>query len=131
MDASATHVGACLQQQLPGRKDWQPLSFFYKKLEAAQQKYSAYDRELFACYLGIRHFRYMLDGQRFAVFTDHKPLTYSLSRVSDPRTARQCGQLSYVVEFTSDIRHIAGAANLVADILSRLPGHADTALKHY
>ncbi len=28
VDASATHVGACLQQQLPGRKDWQPLGFF-------------------------------------------------------------------------------------------------------
>jgi hypothetical protein len=36
VDASATHVGACLQQQLPGRKDWQPLGFFSKKLEAAQ-----------------------------------------------------------------------------------------------
>jgi hypothetical protein len=32
-------------------------------------------RELFACYSGIRHFRYMLDGPRFAIFTDHKPLT--------------------------------------------------------
>ncbi len=50
VDASATHVGACLQQQLPGRKDWQPLGFFSKKLETAQQKYSAFDRKLFACY---------------------------------------------------------------------------------
>jgi hypothetical protein len=53
VDASATHVGACSQQQLPGRKEWQPLGFFSKKLETAQQKYSAFDRELFACYAGI------------------------------------------------------------------------------
>jgi hypothetical protein len=66
VDASATHVGACLQQRLPGKKAWQPLGFFSKKLEAAQQKYSAFDRELFACFAGIRHFRYMLDGRRFA-----------------------------------------------------------------
>jgi hypothetical protein len=59
VDASATHLGSCLQQQLPGRKDLQPLRFFSKKLEAAQQKYSAFDRELFACYSGIRHFQYM------------------------------------------------------------------------
>ncbi len=72
VDASATHVGACLQQRLPGRKAWQPLGFFSKKLEAAQQKYSAFDRELFACFAGIRHFRYMLDGRRFAIFTDQK-----------------------------------------------------------
>jgi hypothetical protein len=124
VDASATHVGACSQQQLPGRKDWQPLGFFSKKLEAAQQKYSAFNKELFACYSGIRHFRYMLDGHRFAIFTDHKPLTYALATVSDPWTARQSRQLSYVAEYTSDIRHIAGAANVVADTLSRPPSHA-------
>jgi hypothetical protein len=38
--------------------------------------------------------------------------------------ARQTRQLSYVAEYTSDIRHIAGAANVVADTLSRPPGHA-------
>jgi hypothetical protein len=124
VDASATHVGACLQQRLYGKKAWQPLGFFSKKLEAAQQKYSAFDRELFACFAGIRHFRYMLDGRRFAIFTDHKPLTYALARVSEPWTARQTRQLSYVAEYTSDIRHIAGAANMVADTLSRPPGHA-------
>ncbi len=124
VDASVTHVGACLQQQLPGRRDWQPLGYFSKKLEAAQQKYSAFDRELFACYAGIGHFRYMLDGRRFAIFTDHKLLTYALARVSDPWTARQSRQLSYVAKHTSDIRHIAGAANMVADTLSRPLGHA-------
>ncbi len=70
VDASATHVGACLQQRLPNKKAWQPLGFFSKKLEVAQQKYSAFDRELFACFAGIRHFRYMLDGRQFAIFTD-------------------------------------------------------------
>jgi hypothetical protein len=115
---------ACLQQRLPGRKVWQPMCFFSKKLKAAQQKYSAFDRELFACYAGIRHFRYMLDCRRFAIFTDHKPLTYALARVSEPWTARQSRLVSYVAEYTSDIRHIAGAANVVADTLSRPPGHA-------
>jgi len=128
VDAWATHVGSCLQQQLAGRKDWQPLGFFSKKLEPTQEKYSAFDRELFACFAGIRHFRHMLDGRRFAVYTDHKPLTYPLSRVSDPWTVRQCRQLSYVAEYTSDIRHIASAAKVVADTLSRPPGHAAPAL---
>ncbi len=32
VDASATHVGACLQQRLPGRKVWQPLGFFSKNI---------------------------------------------------------------------------------------------------
>jgi hypothetical protein len=51
-------------------------------------------------------------------------LTYALARVSEPWTARQTRQLSYVAEYTSDICHIARAANVVADTLSRPPGHA-------
>ena len=35
--------------------------------------------------------------------------------------ARQTRHLSYISEFTSDIRHISGSANVVADILSRPP----------
>jgi hypothetical protein len=55
-DASATHMGVCHQQQLPGRKEWKPLGFFSKKLETPQ--HSAFDRELFSCYSEIRHFQY-------------------------------------------------------------------------
>jgi hypothetical protein len=44
--------------------------------------------------------------------------------VSDPWTARQSRQLSYVAEYTLDIRHITGAANVVADTLFRPPSHA-------
>ncbi len=65
----------------------------------------------------------MLDGHRFAIFTDHKPLSYALARVSDPWTACHSRQLSYVAEYTSDIRHIERAANVVVDTLSKQPGH--------
>jgi hypothetical protein len=51
------------------------LGFFSKKLEPAQEKYSALDRELFACYMGIRLFSFMLEGRRFTIYTDHKPFT--------------------------------------------------------
>jgi cleavage and polyadenylation specificity factor subunit 1 len=121
VDASAEHVGADLQQRTSPAAAWQPLGFFSKKLEPAQIKYSAFDRELLACCAGIRHFRFMLEGRRFTILTDQKPLTYALSRSSDPWTARQSRQLSYVAEFTADIQHIAGADNIVADMLSRPP----------
>jgi hypothetical protein len=41
-------MGAVLQQRVDNA--WQPLAFFSKKLNRAQQKYSAYDRELLAVY---------------------------------------------------------------------------------
>jgi hypothetical protein len=116
VDASATHVGAALQ---PGQTP-RPLAFFSAKLTAAQQKYSAFDRELRACYLAIRHFRWSLEGRSFYILTDHKPLTFAIHRLSDAWSARQQQQMSYVVEFTSDIRHVAGKNNMVADALSRL-----------
>jgi transposase InsO family protein len=118
VDASGTHVGAALHQRVRGQTA-RPLAFFSAKLEPAQQKYSAFDRELLACYLAIRHFRWMLEGRKFYVLTDHKPLTFALHRVSDAWSARQQRQLSYIAEYTSDLRHVAGADNVVADALSR------------
>jgi len=121
VDASNSHVGACLQQKPPFSAAWQPLGFYSKKLDSEQVKYSAFDRELLACFLGVRHFRHMLEGRKFVIYTDHKPLTYAFHRTTDPWTARQCRQLSYIAEFSGDIRHIKGANNVVADTLSRPP----------
>ena len=119
VDATASHMGAVLQQQEPGSQRWCPLGFFSKKLSPSQVKWSAFDHELWACFSGIRHFRFILEGRSFTIFTDHKPLTFALSRSTDSWTAKQCRQLSYMAEFTSDIQHIPGQENVVADALSR------------
>jgi transposase InsO family protein len=121
VDASADHVRAVLQLRPYAAAPWQPLGFFSKKLDPAQAKYSAFGRELYACYAGIRHFGYMLEGRKFTILTDHKPLTYAMFRTTDPWTGRQSRQLSYVAEFTINIQHIKGVDNVVADTLSRPP----------
>jgi len=82
VDASGTHVGAVLQQAAAG--GWAPLAFYSKKLSSAECKYSAFDRELFAAYSALRHFRFLLKGKEFILFTDHKPLTQALFRTSPP-----------------------------------------------
>jgi hypothetical protein len=124
VDASETHVGAVLQQRERGSPAQRPLSFFSQKLAAAQTRYSAFDRELLAIYSGIRYFRYMLEGRRFTVYTDHKPLSFALHKQAEPWNARQQRHFSYIAEFTGDIRHVAGSANGVADALSRPPPSA-------
>jgi RNase H-like domain found in reverse transcriptase len=118
VDASGSHVGAMLQQHV-AHGSMQPLGFFSAKLGTAQQKYSAFDRELLACYLAVRHFRWMLEGRKFCIYSDHKPLTFALHRASGAWSARQQRHLSYVAEYTSDIRHVPGKQNCVADALSR------------
>ena len=52
--------------------------------------------------------------------TDHKPLVFALDSSAD-RTPRQSWHLSYIAEFISDIQHISGVDNVVADTLSRPP----------
>ncbi len=47
VDAINTHIGVVLQQRCTG-SGWRPLAFFSKKLDAAQLKYSAFERNLLA-----------------------------------------------------------------------------------
>ena len=84
-------------------------------------RYSTFDRELLAAFLAIRHFRFLLEAREFQLWTDHKPLCSAISRVSPPWSARQQRHLSYITEFTSDLRYVPGAENIVADALSRPP----------
>jgi cleavage and polyadenylation specificity factor subunit 1 len=116
-DASDSQAGAVLQQSTPS--GWKPLAFFSTKLTPAQQKYSTFDRELLAAYLAIRHFRFLLEGRPFQLHTDHQPLAAAMHRVSPPWSARQQRHLAYISEFTTDIRHLPGKDNVVADALSR------------
>ena len=111
-------MGAVLQQQI---KDvWQPLAFFSRKLSPAQQKYSAYDRELLAIYEAVKYFRHMLEARHFTVLTDHKPLTFAFHQKRDKCSPHQFNQLDLISQFTADIRHISGQDNIVADALSRV-----------
>ncbi len=118
VDASNVAVGGSLDQ-LHGN-DWYPLAFFSKKLSPAEQKYATFDRELLAMYLGVKQFRHYLEGRSFTIFTDHKPLVGAMRNAVD-RSPRQTRHLSFVAEFTSDVQHVSGKANAVADALSRAP----------
>ncbi|CAK1603651.1 unnamed protein product [Parnassius mnemosyne] len=117
-DASDLAMGAVLQQLKGG--EWQPLAFFSRKLSPSQQKYSPYDRELLAIYESIKYFRHMLEARHFVVFTDHKPLSYAFNERKANCSPRQYRHLNYISQFTTDIRHISGKDNVVADPLSRV-----------
>jgi cleavage and polyadenylation specificity factor subunit 1 len=117
-DASTIAMGAVLQQHV--KEVWQPLAFFSRKLSPAQQKYSAYDRELLAIYEAVKHFRHMLEARHFIVLTDHKPLTFAFNQKKDKCSPRPFNRLDFISQFTTDIRHISGQDNIVADALSRV-----------
>lgn len=118
VDASNYAVGAALHQLVDG--EYQPLGFFSKKLSKAQQNYSTYDRELLAVYLGIKHFRHMLEGRACHIYTDHQPLVFAFRHKSTEISPRQIRHLDFISQFTTDIRHIQGKHNVAADLLSRI-----------
>jgi hypothetical protein len=49
---------------------------------------------------------------------DHKPLTYAFQQKRDKCSPWQFNHLDLIAQFTTDIRHISGQDNVVADALS-------------
>ena len=117
-DASVVSVGGALPQEFEGTR--QPIAFVLRKLDKMQQHYGAFDCELFAAYVAIRHFRYFVHGRSFTLFSDHKPLVHAFYSRGEPIIPRRRRQMSYISEFTNDVRHLHGDQNVVADALSRV-----------
>ncbi|GBL91930.1 Transposon Tf2-6 polyprotein [Araneus ventricosus] len=117
-DASDRALGSVLSQE--ENVEWKPLAFFSRKLTPAEQRYSVYDRELLAVYASVRHFSYVLEGRNFTIYTDHKPLIYALTQKHEKCSPCQIQHLDWIGQFSTDIRHISGSLNMVADSLSRI-----------
>ena len=63
-------------------------------------------------YSAVKYFSYFIEGQRFHIYTDHKTPTF------DRWTPRQQRHLAVISEYTTDVRHVEGRNNAVADALS-------------
>merc|ERR1712020_103910 len=100
-DASDTALGAVLEQRTGNV--WKPLAFFSRQLRKPERNYGTFDRELLGIHEAIKHFRYFLEGRKFTVFTDHKPIIAALKKVSEPVSGRQARQLAAIAEATTDV----------------------------
>ena len=116
-DASTKAIAGVVHQVVNGEK--RPLAFFSRRTSQAESRYSTYDLELLALYSSILHFRTLLEGRTFRIFTDQKPLTRSFLKPKDPVSDRQRRQLAFISEFCTDLAHVPGVDNVTADALSR------------
>ncbi|GBP76783.1 Transposon Tf2-6 polyprotein [Eumeta japonica] len=62
----------------------------------------------------------MLEARDFVIYTDHKPLCHAFKTRKDKCSPRQYRHLDFISQFSTDIRHISGRDNVVADTLSRI-----------
>ena len=99
-------------QTLPHRKE--------QALQLTDSQRSATERELLAGYRAVLHFRHFLEGQQFTWFTDHRPLIGLMTKPTDPTSAMQARHLALISTYTTDVQHVEGKRNAVADALSRV-----------
>jgi hypothetical protein len=62
----------------------------------------------------------MLDARHFLNFMDHMTLTYAFQQKRDKCSPRQFNHLDFIAQFITDVRHISGQNNVVADTLFRV-----------
>ena len=98
---------------------WKLLAFFSQNFSPAQTRYATFDKELLAIYLAVRHFRYFIEGRPFTTYTDHAALCHAITSQSKNLSRRQFRHLDFIAQFTTNLRHLPGPDNNVADCLSR------------
>ena len=114
-DASDAAVGAILEQDFGN--GLQPVAFASRKLNGAEMKYSAYERELLGIVWALAQWKHYFRGLHSVVIqTDHAPLHYLPNQLSV--NARIWKWINIMQGYNLEIRHIPGKRN-PADTLSR------------
>lgn len=122
-DASGFGIAAVLEQYSEGA--WKPLAYFSRKMSDTEKRDSTFNRELLSAFTAVKYFRHYIEGRSCSLVTDHAPLKGAFYKQGDALTDKQRRYLSYLSEMVVDIHPISGKYNIVADLLSRLPGRVD------
>lgn len=124
-DASEVAIGAVLSQGSIGSD--KPVAYASRTLTETERRYSTIERELLAIVWATKHFRPYLYGNKFTIYTDHRPLAW-LNKLKDLNSKLTRWRLK-LQEYDFDIIHKSGKQNTNADALSRLQlnalGHDD------
>jgi hypothetical protein len=110
-------LGAVLyQEDAEGRKH--PVGYASRRLIKHEKNYPAFLLEMQAAIYGMEFFDTYLNGRKFYLYSDHKPLC-RLNTVH----AKTLNRLQLkMLEMFPEIRYVKGEENTVADFLSRYQG---------
>lgn len=119
-DASNVALGGVLSQGPIGSD--KPIAYASRTLSDTESRYSTIERELLAIIWAIKHFRPYLYGQKFFIYTDHRPLAW-LNSMKDPSSKLTRWRLS-LQDYNFEIIYKNGKQNTNADALSRIKVNA-------
>ena len=112
-DASGLACGAVLTQNSA------VVEFYSKTFSPVEQRYSCHEREALAMVLAILHFKHILLGIPFTLYTDHRSLQWWFLR--PPVNERHARWIVKIQDMIFRVVHIDGKENVLADLMSR-PG---------
>ncbi|GBG72349.1 hypothetical protein CBR_g11926 [Chara braunii] len=117
-NASQYGIGAVLAQQ-EGKK-FRPVEYMSKKMPSQKLTKSTYEKELYAIYKALTHWRHYLLGRFFYVRADHQTLKWMRTQpvLSD---ALNHWMIEVIEQYDFEPQYIKGECNKVADALSRRP----------
>lgn len=115
-DASNVALGAVLSQGTIGSD--KPIAYASRSLNETERRYSTIEKELLAIIYAVKHFRPYLYGNKFYIYTDHRPLAWLYS-LKEPNSKLTRWRLR-LQEYNFEIIYKKGKQNTNADALSRI-----------
>lgn len=115
-DASGHGIGCMISQVSEGVE--KPICYASRLLNPAEKNYSTIERETLAIYWAIHKYKHYLDGTKFQVKTDHRPLVWLFKQNTNSRLLRWA---LFLQSFDFTVIYKPGSENRVADALSRQP----------
>ncbi|GBG59340.1 hypothetical protein CBR_g38369 [Chara braunii] len=114
-DASQYGIGAVLAQQ-DGKK-LRPIEYISKKMPSKKQAKSTYERELYALYKALVHWRHFLLGRFFYLRTDHQTLKWIKTQPALSDALKRW--IAVIDQYDFKLEYMKGEYNKVANALSR------------
>ncbi|GBG61748.1 hypothetical protein CBR_g23262 [Chara braunii] len=116
-DASQYGIDAVIAQQ-EGPK-LRPVEYMSKKMPSQKLAKSTYEKELYAIYKALTHWRHYLPGRFLYVRTDHQTLKWLRTQPVLSDTLMRW--IEVIEQYDFEPQYIKGEYNKVADALSRRP----------
>ncbi|GBG62949.1 hypothetical protein CBR_g34320 [Chara braunii] len=120
-DANQYGIGAMLAQ-LEGPK-LRPVEYMSKKMPSQKLAKSTYEKELYAVYKALTHWRHYLLGRFFILSTDHQTLRWMRTQLVLSDTLKRW--IEVIEQYDFDPQYLKGEYNKFVDALSRRPDFSD------